>query len=420
MAMTKARAPKGRWDSTLPLWRLGYTFIDGECERLGSDVFATRLLGSRTICLRGHEAARVFYDEERFERAGALPGFVRRTLTGERGVQTLDGVEHRHRRRMLTALTTPAEVKRLADATSAEWHSALQKWAEREQVVLVDEVRTVLCAAVCRWAGVPLAEPEARAQDMGAMIDGFGGLGMRQVRGRLARRRAESWISRVIDVIRAGEPSVADRTPAAAIATHRDLSGELLPPEVAAVDLLNVLRPVVAIATYVSFVALALHANPDWRDRIRVGDDGAVELVVQEVRRYYPFTPFVGARVRTEFEWQGQQFPAGTLTLLDVYGTLHDDRLWDYPHEFLPDRFQEPYDSQFALIPQGGGDAETGHRCAGEPTTLEIMRLATRILCRDMDYLVPPQDLTVDLSRVPTGPHSGFVISSVAPREIAH
>lgn len=216
--MATATAPKGKWDSTIALLWRGYTFIDRECRRLGSDIFTTRLLGNKTICMQGHEAARLFYDEQRFKREGALPGFAKRTLTGERGVQTLDGAEHRHRRRMITALTTPSEVERLAGTVEDVWRSALPSWARREQVVLIDEVRPVLLTAVCRWAGVPLADAEAasRARDMAALIDGFGSVGRLQLRGRLARRRAEAWISRVIDGIRAERPPAGDRTPAAA------------------------------------------------------------------------------------------------------------------------------------------------------------------------------------------------------------
>lgn len=417
--MVTVDVPEGRWDSTGALLWHGYTFIDRECRRLGSDVFTTRLIGNKTICMQGHEAARLFYDEQRFKREGALPGFAKRTLTGEQGVQTLDNAAHRHRRRMITALTTASEAQRLAATVEDVWSSALPSWAEREHVVLLDEVRTVLLIAVCRWAGVPLADTEsaARADQMAALIDGFGSIGRRQIRGRIARRRAEAWISRVIADARSEPSPAGDRTPAAAVAMHRDLTGALLPRKVAAVDLLNLVRPVVAVGIYIAFTAHALHTHPGWRERIRAGDDEAVELFVQEVRRHYPFTPLVGARVRNEFRWAGRRFAAGTLTLLDVYGTLHDHRLWERPYEFRPDRFKAPYDATYTMIPQGGGDAETSHRCAGETITVEIMKRATIMLCRDMTYRVPPQDLTIDHSRVPTFPASGFVLTSVAPHD---
>src|SRR3712207_8802226 len=52
-------------------------------------------------------------------------------------------------------------------------------------------------------------------------------------------------------------------------------------------------------------------------------------LFVQEVRRYYPFFPFIVALAREDFDWKGYHFEKGTLTVLDLYGTNHDARLWE-------------------------------------------------------------------------------------------
>src|SRR5688572_568502 len=56
------------FDSTLAIALDGYEFISKRCERLSSDVFEARLMLRRTICLRGEEAARLFYDPEKFMR----------------------------------------------------------------------------------------------------------------------------------------------------------------------------------------------------------------------------------------------------------------------------------------------------------------------------------------------------------------
>ena len=69
-------------DSTLRLVIEGYTFISERCRRYRSDVFQTRLLLRRTICMRGEDAARIFYDIGRFQRAGAAPGRIIKTLFG--------------------------------------------------------------------------------------------------------------------------------------------------------------------------------------------------------------------------------------------------------------------------------------------------------------------------------------------------
>ena len=120
---------------------------------------------------------------------------------------------------------------------------------------------------------------------------------------------------------------------------------------------------------------------------------------MQEVRRFYPFTPFLGARVRAPFDWRGHHFEAGTLVLLDVYGAQHDPLRWAAPEEFRPERFEGGSGGAFDFIPQGGGDPAQGHRCAGEWITMHQLALALHFLTRCIRYDVPAQDLSVDLSR---------------------
>jgi fatty-acid peroxygenase len=52
------------------------------------------------------EAARLFDDAERFQRAGAAPRRVKATLLGEGGVQSLDGEAHRRRKAMFMSPMT--------------------------------------------------------------------------------------------------------------------------------------------------------------------------------------------------------------------------------------------------------------------------------------------------------------------------
>ena len=181
----------------------------------------------------------------------------------------------------------------------------------------------------------------------------------------------------------------------------------------AAIELINLLRPIVAISTFVTFAALALHEHPAWRDRLRARNEEDIEMFVQEVRRYYPFAPFLGARVKRNFVWKGYEFKKGTLVLLDVYGTNHDARLWEYPNEFQPERFMTRKGGLFDFIPQGGGDSNTGHRCPGEGATIEIMKASVDFLVNQIDFDVPVQDLSYTLDVMPTLPKSGFVLTHV-------
>lgn len=406
-------------ESTLALFRDGYEFIGKRCERLGSDVFQTRLMLQKTVCMRGPEAAQVFYDQRYFQRRGGAPLRVQKTLFGQGGVQNMDGEAHRHRKAMFMSLMSPESIARLVGLMSGEWRAALPRWAEKGRVVLLDEAREIMCRAVCAWTGVPLEESEVRkrTQDFAAMIDDSGAVGPRHWKGRLARKRAESWIGGIIEAVRDGRLNPPEGGALRTVAFHRELDGKLLETRIAAVELINVLRPTVAVARFVTFAALALYEYPDWRRRLARQKDRDLELFVQEVRRFYPFFPFVAARVSKPFDWRGYHFPAGARALLDLYGTDHDPRVWEDPETFRPERFLTWNGSPFNFISQGGGDHYENHRCPGEWITIELMKEAVRLLVMSMDYIVPQQDLTISMARMPTMPQSGFVIADVRPRE---
>jgi len=296
-----------------------------------------------------------------------------------------------------------------------QWEAYALKWERTEQVKLFSEAEEILCRAACAWAGVPLREKEVglRARDFGAMVDAFGGVGLRHGRGKKARNRAEKWIRGIIRDIRSGKLPVEEGMPAYAVAWYHEPDGELLSTQMAAIELINVLRPIVAIATYITFAALALYEYPPYRQLLRNPNEDYTELFVQEVRRYFPFAPFLGARVREDFTWYGFPFPKGTLVLLDVYGANHDERLWQDSNVFWPDRFRSWQGSAFDFIPQGGGDYLTGHRCAGEWITIEAMKQAVGFLNDSITFDVPIQNLHYDLARMPTLPASGFIMTRV-------
>jgi len=317
-------------DSTAALFFEGYNFGTNRFRRYRSDFFETRLMLRRAVCMRGEEAAGIFYDEGRFRRRGALPRRGLKSFLGEGGVQTLDGDAHRRRKALFMSLMTPEGIKRLSDLTARHWRGYGEKWEGVDRVVLFHEAGELLCRAACEWAGVPLRESEVskRTRDFEAMIDSPAALGPRHWRGRRARGRAERWIGNIVEDVRAGKREAPEGSALHAVVSHREAGGELLDGKVAAVEIINVLRPVVAVARFVTFAALALHEHPECRDKLLAGEDGYSQMFVQEVRRFYPFFPLVAAVVREEFEWRGYRFPKGRWVLLDLYATDHDERLW--------------------------------------------------------------------------------------------
>ena len=300
-----------------------------------------------------------------------------------------------------------------------QFQASISKWERAGKIVLFEEANDILCRIACNWTGVPLQESEVkeRADDFSHMVDAFGAVGPRHWKGRIARTRTEEWIKGVIEDVRAGKLKAAKGSALYEMAFHKDLNGKLLDTKMAAVELINVLRPIVAIATFITFSALALHKHPECKEKLQLGDRDYLEMFVNEVRRFYPFAPFLGGRVRKEFTWNQCEFKIGTLVLLDLYGTNHDSQIWKNPHFFQPERFKDWKGSLFDFIPQGGSDPAKGHRCPGEGITIEIMKASLDFLVKKIEFEVPGQDLSYSLTKMPTLPESGFVMSNIRKKD---
>lgn len=398
-------------DSSLLLLMEGYRFIQIRCCKYQSDIFQTRLLGKKVICMSGKEAARIFYNDNYFKRKGVAPKRIQKTLLGKGGIQGLDGVAHDCRRQLFLSIMTPENMKVLIHYIREQWNYNSIRWSKKT-IVLYDEVQKLLCQAACRWAGVPLDyyEISQRASDLGKMVDGFAAVGPRYWQAKQARKNTEKWIRGVINGIRAQELQCFDSSAAYLIAWHRDHTGQLLNTQIAAVELINILRPIVAISTYITFGSLAFYEHPECRNRFTYRDPDYNQGFVQEVRRFYPFAPFVGAIVKRNFVWKKYYFSKGTLVLLDIYGINHDSRLWKNPYEFRPERFNRQNPNPFEFLPQGGGDFVKGHRCPGDILTTEVMKASLDFIACHLSYKVPKQNLRYRLCRIPALPKSRLVI----------
>lgn len=398
-------------DRSLALLREGFLFILRRRRKKGADIFTTRLLLKKSVCMGGREAARLFYDPDCFQRAEAVPGFVQDTLFGRDAVQTKDGAEHRHRKALFLELTNERSAERFTALLASEWNRRQISWKYSEKpIVLLTQSQEILCRAICAWGGIALPDYEVRprSRDLFSMIDAFGSvMGWRHWRGFFARRRMEKWMTDLVEKARRGKLGMPE-SPLNIVAHYYGFDGVLLPAKMAAIEVLNIIRPTVAISYYISFAALALHEYPECRNKI-LSIDGYLDMFINEVRRYYPFAPFLGAKATKDFSVQGCPLAKNELAVLDLYGTNHDEKIWDKSETFQPERFQGWQDDGYSLIPQGGGDAAAGHRCPGEGFTIAALRVALSALV-SFRYTLPSQDLGFSLSRMPTYPRSGIII----------
>ncbi len=397
-------------DQTLLAGIKGYAWLPDLRRRHHDRPAHLRVLGQRAVAIRGPEAVRFFYDESRLERHDALPHPVVATLFGKGAVHTLDGAAHRHRKALFVALLMDDGVDLLAKLVGESFDEAAQRWRGASPVSLFDESALVIARAVTRWAGIPVREDEvpALAADLVAMVDGFATPGPRHWRALAARRRRERWLARIIEGVRDGDVPAPDTAAITTIARYRE-DGAPLEPRTAAVELINIIRPATAVAWFVAFAAHALDRWPRHRRPLRSGDDDFTAGFVHEIRRFYPFAPFLGGRAVADLTFAGTRIPQGALVLLDVYGQHHDERVFPEPYEFRPERFVDRPIGELDLIPQGGGDPRTGHRCPGEQITVALLGTLAQRLAQ-LDYHLPPQDLSISLSRIPARPASGVRI----------
>ncbi|WP_342573818.1 cytochrome P450 [Solibacillus sp. FSL K6-1781] len=402
-------------DHSLNLLKEGYLYILNRRQSFHSDLFETRLLGKKAVCMGGKEAADLFYDNSKFKRAGVAPNRVAETLFGKKGVQTLDGDAHKHRKKMFMSIMSQDRLKKMNEIAAKQWDTALTKWQQMDDVVLYEEALEIMCRTACEWAGVPVEEKDMKklADDLRAMFESATAIGPSHWAGRHARNRVEKWIGNLIDQVRNGKLNPEEGTALYTFSWHRDLEGKLLDQEVASVEVINILRPIVAIAVYITFSALAAYHYPEERKKLQSGNEKNAQMFVQEVRRFYPFFPFAAAEVKAEFTWKDYTFEKGTLTLLDLYGTNHDTNIWENPEVFQPSRFENWDGSPFSFIPQGGGDYYLGHRCAGEWVTIEMMKVSLDFLVNQMTYDVPEQDLSYSKVSIPSLPKSKVMINNV-------
>jgi fatty-acid peroxygenase len=366
------------------------------------------------VCLYGAEAAGFFYGGGRFSRAGALPLSVVHLLQDAGSVQTLEGAAHDHRKLMFLAARREEQIELLLEAFRDEWAEAAERWQRLPEVDLYRESVGVLARSATRWAGLEPA-PEWLADTLSTMVDRAATVGPPNWAARTKRLRAERWARDVVEEIRAGRRTPPEDALARTIAGHLDLEGRLLPAEVAAVELLNILRPTVAVARFIVFAALALHRHPEWAVRVAVDADDRLHFA-QEVRRFYPFFPVIGGVATRELEFRGERLRRGQWVLLDLFGTNRDERSWPEPERFDPDRFAGWDGNPDTLVPQGAGDAGLGHRCPGETATVALVVEAARLLITSVEYRVPRQDLRIGLRRMPALTVDDFTITEVRAR----
>ena len=392
----------------------GYLLLSELRKEANAPVVKARLLNKEVIAIYGKEAAKKFYDPRNFKREGAMPKIVLKTLFGENGVQTLDGQAHEHRKTIFMDLMTPKRME--------EYHRILDKNLTQKldrqqgQFELFDIAKYVLFRSICEWAGIDLSQLTKKEVDQLAeyqisMISSAVTNPATHIKGIDNRKKSEKWAQSLIENARINPVAGKEDVALYAFAKATDDHGELLPIDGAAVELLNVIRPTVALTVWIALMGHALFSRPDIYQRLHAEFDQLQDSFIQEMRRYYPFFPMLPAFAIQDVEVDGYLIPKDSWVVLDLYGTNHDDRMIETPEVFRISRYlgkekHISYDEEYEMIAQGGGKFKTMHRCAGEWITLHTLRVFSDQLVNKYQFSIPEQDWSIPMNQFPTYPKS--------------
>jgi fatty-acid peroxygenase len=422
MNATSARIPaQGRLlDSSLLLARHGYLFTAAlpaaERRQLHeTSAVSIPFLGRPALLVTGDAGIGLFYDEARIMRHKAVPAPIATSLFGTGAIHGLDDDAHLHRKTLFLRALRQDELDRLVPIAIRRWRTQTDQWRTSGSGTVFPSAVVAFGTSIIEWAGITESETEMvqHAQWLADIVGGFGVLGPAYVKAAMARRRANTWATRLVRDQRtrqhAADGSWLDR-----VSSFVDADGRPLPERTAAVELLNILRPTVAVSWLAAFAALAMTEHPDWAKRLKEEDPAGpmplAEAFAHEVRRYYPFVPVLAGRARRGFDFAGQHVTSGQRIILDVYGVNHG-REWADPWSFDPNRFLDVDPCEIPhFIPQGGGPREAGHRCPGEGVANTLVAVAVSELAR-LDAHLPIQDVSYSMRRMPTRPDSGVKIA---------
>lgn len=388
----------------------GYLLFSTLREEANAPVVKARLLNKEVIAVYGQEAAKKFYDPNNFKREGAMPKLVLKTLFGEEGVQTMDGQSHEHRKTIFMNLMTP---KRMEDYHQIVDKNLSEKLDQQQgEFDLFDLSKDVLFRSICEWTGIDLSkipkeEVEQLADYQISMISSAVTNPATHIKGVENRKKSEKWAQSLIEDARIHPVANKEEVALYAFANATDEQGELLPINVAAVELLNVIRPTVALTVWIALMGHALFSRPDIYQRLRAEFAQLQDSFIQEMRRYYPFFPMLPAFAMKDVEIDGYRIPKDSWVVLDLYGTNHDERSIESPEVFRISRYlgkekHISYDEEYEMIAQGGGKFEAMHRCAGEWITLHTLRVFSNQLVNKYEFSVPDQDWSIPMNQFPT------------------
>ncbi len=402
-------------------------FLEHWRRELGETFHASLFGPGEVVFLSDPQSMKRLFSADRVNTIAPGRNIILRPLLGPGSLLLQEGEEHLRRRRLMLP-PFHGERMRAYDAVIARaTEEAIARWPLGEPFALHPSMQSITLEVILRAvfgvedAGrrdelsrtlVEILGATASPATAGMLVPGVRRLPIYGRLGRLLVRTDELLLAEIEDRRRGqgdGREDILSMLVAARFDDGSTMGDEELRDQL--MTLLLAGHETTATALAWTF-DLLLH-RPDALARLREELDHGVhtylEAVIDESLRVRPVVPFTGRKLRAPAELGGYRLPEGTTVLAAIYLTHTLPELYPDPYAFRPERFLDGDIGEFELVPQGGGDPRTGHRCPGEQITVAVLAALAVRLAR-LDAETPEQDVSIPLRRIPAKPRSGIVL----------
>lgn len=352
-------------------------------------------------------------------------------LLAPNGLVTVEGAEWRRQRRLLQPAFTPARIRSFADAMVEDAAALADGWddggvvdvrAELSSYSLAVLARTLLSVdldaergAVVRRAAAAIAEATTSVWSFAP--EWLPTPAMRRYDRAMAD--LDELVATLVDERQGASEEHDDLLAALLGATYPD--GSTMDEETVRDQLVTFLfAGHETSSTALTYACWLLAGHPEVRDRLDEelatvldGRDPTfadlptlqyTEQVVDEALRLYPPIYSLNRQPVADTTLGGYAVSEDTTLQLATYHIQRDDRWWDAPEEFRPERFavDDPDRPDYAFFPFGGGPRHCiGMRFATMELKLALATLARRVRFERVGDVDPAARVVLDPGEVP-------------------
>ena len=314
-----------------------------------------------------------------------------RVVLGD-GLLTAEGDLHRRHRRIVQPAFHRDRLREYGEVMTRLAAEASDDWRDGQMVDVLSEMSGLTMSVVAEVLfGTEIRGDHARVE--AALVDvfrafdllalPFSGLRMRAPTRTIRRFRAskedlEQLIDRIVAGRRNGGGEAASGDLLSLLLAARDEDGQALTGLEVRHEVLTLFAAgLETTANALTFAWHLLARHPEVEERARAEaaalpadpgiDDipslGYVEAVLQEAIRLYPPAWMIARRAIAPLELGPYRVAEGDLVMMPPYLIHRDERFWDDPERFDPDRWARPDvpAHRYAYVPFGAG----GRKCIG-------------------------------------------------------